>query len=220
MDEKRWDEWGEVFTEDAEIDTTEDAPQARFAGRANIVAFVSGAVGPAVTIHHGHMPEIEILGPGRARGIWAMEDHLEFPGDPPAFIVDGRGHYHEEYEKGVDGQLADQAPTARAALALSRGPSRDPAAGMTRGASRSRKRRSTDVGRAMGRAAFTRASAPSTSVARPRRSTARIAKVGARPTPESQWITTPPGVAAISSSRASTAASSGGMAPSSTGRLR
>ena len=104
MDEKRWDDWGGVFTEDAEIDTTDDAPQAKVAGRANIVAFVSGAVGQAVTVHHGHMPEIEILGPGRARGIWAMEDHLEFPGDPPSFVVDGRGHYHEEYERGADGR--------------------------------------------------------------------------------------------------------------------
>lgn len=103
MDQKRWDEWGDVFAEDAEIDVTDEVPDARVAGRANIVAFVSGAVGQAVTIHHGHMPEIELASASRARGIWAMEDHLEFPGDPP-FVVDGRGHYHEEYEKGSDGR--------------------------------------------------------------------------------------------------------------------
>jgi hypothetical protein len=104
MDQKRWAEWGDVFAEDAEIDVTGDAPDARASGREQIVAFVSGAVGAAITVHHGHMPEIEIVSPGRARGVWAMEDHLEFPGDPPAFTVNGRGHYHEEYEKGADGK--------------------------------------------------------------------------------------------------------------------
>ncbi|MBY0280094.1 nuclear transport factor 2 family protein [Candidatus Binatia bacterium] len=103
LDTKRWQEWGEVFTVDAHLDTTDDAPHAGADGRDAIVALVSGAVGQAVTVHHGHMPEIEITGPSSARGIWAMEDRLEFPGDPPALVVHGRGHYHEEYERAADG---------------------------------------------------------------------------------------------------------------------
>ena len=103
LDKKLWPEFGEVFAEDAHLDSSGDAPQAVATGRAAIVAMVSGAVGEAVTIHHGHMPEIEIFAPGRARGIWAMEDYLEFPGDPPALVVHGRGHYLEEYERGADG---------------------------------------------------------------------------------------------------------------------
>jgi hypothetical protein len=47
MDLKRWAEWGDVFTDDAEIDTADDAPDARVPGRARIVAFVSSAVGAA-----------------------------------------------------------------------------------------------------------------------------------------------------------------------------
>ncbi len=103
LDQKRWEEWGQLFSEDAELDTTQEAPDARASGRDAIVALVSGAVGQAVTVHHGHMPEIELLAEGRARGTWAMEDHLEFPGDPPTLVIHGRGHYHEEYEKGSDG---------------------------------------------------------------------------------------------------------------------
>ncbi|MBM4245503.1 MAG: nuclear transport factor 2 family protein [Deltaproteobacteria bacterium] len=103
LDTKCWEEWGDVFTEDASLDTTDDAPHAQAQGRAAIVALVSGAVGRAVTVHHGHMPEIELTGPTTARGVWAMEDHLEFPGDPPALVVHGRGHYHEEYERSPDG---------------------------------------------------------------------------------------------------------------------
>jgi len=103
LDTKRWQEWGEVFTADAQLDTSDDAPHAVATGRDAIVALVSGAVGAAVTVHHGHMPEIELTGAQSARGTWAMEDYLEFPGDPPALTLHGRGHYFEEYAKGADG---------------------------------------------------------------------------------------------------------------------
>ncbi len=105
MDEKRWDEWGQCFTEDATLDTSQDgAPVVH--GRANIQKMVSGAVDAAITVHHGHMPEIEITGSNSARGIWSMEDYLEFPGElpgEPGFTLHGRGHYREEYEKCSDG---------------------------------------------------------------------------------------------------------------------
>lgn len=101
MDEKRWDDWGQCFTENATLDTREDgAPIVQ--GRDQIQKMVGGAVDAAITIHHGHTPEIEITGEQSARGIWAMEDYLEFPGSPP-FTIHGRGHYHEEYEKCADG---------------------------------------------------------------------------------------------------------------------
>jgi hypothetical protein len=103
LDQKRWHDFGQVFTENGHLDSSGDAPQAVATGREAIVDMVSRGVGAAVTVHHGHMPEIEILAPGRARGIWAMEDYLEFPGDPPSLVVHGRGHYHEEYEKDAGG---------------------------------------------------------------------------------------------------------------------
>ena len=37
-------------------------------GARNIRQFVQGSVGPVVTVHHGHMPEIEITSPTTARG--------------------------------------------------------------------------------------------------------------------------------------------------------
>jgi hypothetical protein len=101
MDEKRWDDFGACFSEDATLDTREDgAPIVH--GRSNIQKLVSGAVAPAITVHHGHMPEIEITGERSATGVWSMEDYLEFPGSPP-FTLHGRGHYHERYAKGDDG---------------------------------------------------------------------------------------------------------------------
>jgi hypothetical protein len=42
------------------------------------------------------MPEIELLSPTEARGIWAMFDYVEFK---PLRGIRGYGHYHEEYRK-------------------------------------------------------------------------------------------------------------------------
>ena len=59
-------------------------------------------VGDVTTVHHGHMPEIEILSPTTARGVWAMEDKLRWPEGSPIQTMHGYGHYHETYEL-VDG---------------------------------------------------------------------------------------------------------------------
>ena len=94
MDTKEWDAWGEVFTQDARLQWGESEADSA-TGRANIVAAVRQAVDPAVTCHHGHMPEIEILSAERARGIWAMYDRV----DHPDYLLEGYGHYSEEYHK-------------------------------------------------------------------------------------------------------------------------
>ena len=53
-----------------------------------------------VTVHHGHMPEIEVTSDTTATGIWALQDLLRWPDGHELY---GYGHYHEEYEK-VDGR--------------------------------------------------------------------------------------------------------------------
>jgi hypothetical protein len=53
------------------------------------------------SVHHGHMPEIEITDENNARGIWAMMDYLENPG-MSHYI--GYGHYHEQYRRCDDGK--------------------------------------------------------------------------------------------------------------------
>ena len=76
-------------------------PENPVTGPAAIAAFIQGAVEHLVTIHHGHMPEIEITSPTTASGIWAMEDILQAPGGEN--LVQGWGHYHETYER-IDGR--------------------------------------------------------------------------------------------------------------------
>ena len=97
MDTKQWQTWGELFTEDAEMRSSPD-PEERFVGREEIVSKVSGYLADAVTVHHGHMPEIEIHG-DTATGIWAMHDYVEMP----QLVLRGWGHYHEEYAREAGG---------------------------------------------------------------------------------------------------------------------
>jgi uncharacterized protein (TIGR02246 family) len=99
MDTKDWAAMRQVFADDVAVDTT-DAGGGVVAGADEFVAFLRKVIGDVVTVHHGHMPEIEITSPTTATGIWAMEDMVRLANDTE---MHGYGHYHETYEK-VDGQ--------------------------------------------------------------------------------------------------------------------
>jgi hypothetical protein len=99
MDTKDWDAMSEVFAADLEGDFTEDAGGRVIHGRDKFMSYVRAAVGNVTTVHHGHMPEIEIDSPTTAHGVWAMEDELWWPEGSPIKYMHGYGHYHESYEK-------------------------------------------------------------------------------------------------------------------------
>ncbi len=107
VDHKRWEEWGELFTEDvtavyynAPRDRPNDGlPELQCTGRTNLVEAVRRALSKVLSVHQGHMPEIEITSPTTARGIWAMFDYLRLPN----CIFKGYGHYEEEYVKETNG---------------------------------------------------------------------------------------------------------------------
>jgi len=90
MDTKQWDQWGDVFTEDAHLAASPD-PNETFHGRADIVKRVSAVLRDARTVHHGHMPEIDLTSPTTAVGIWAMEDMLRWPDGGPMRTLHGYG---------------------------------------------------------------------------------------------------------------------------------
>ena len=102
MDTKDWSGFGECFAPDAVMDMTSEGSVVT-TGNREIAAFVEDAVGDVTTVHHGHMPEIEVLSPTTASGIWAMEDMLRWPDGAPFGEMHGYGHYHETYRK-VDGE--------------------------------------------------------------------------------------------------------------------
>jgi 3-phenylpropionate/cinnamic acid dioxygenase small subunit len=99
MDTKQWEAFGSVFTSEAEIDVRQDAgaEAGQVRGRERIVESIRSAVDAARTVHHGHMPEIEVTGPGTARGTWSMYDYVEWPAGDARRGFHGFGHYSETY---------------------------------------------------------------------------------------------------------------------------
>ena len=119
MDTKDWDRYASFHTDDVVSDswasdgaaqpdraTREAGGDASTAGRvcggaaltAAIRATLDGDV-PVTSVHHGHTPEIEVTSAVTARGVWAMEDRLQFDADGRREWLHGFGHYHEEYRK-------------------------------------------------------------------------------------------------------------------------
>lgn len=95
MDTKQWDEMRQVFTDGVVVDTSESGGGV-VRGADEFMAFLRETLGDVVTVHHGHMPEIEVTSPTTATGIWALQDLLVWP-DGTRLL--GFGYYHETYEK-------------------------------------------------------------------------------------------------------------------------
>jgi uncharacterized protein (TIGR02246 family) len=96
LDTKDWDLYRSVFTDDMVF---------TYLGTGDVVegldAFMDYASGLTMTsVHHGHMPEIDLTSPDSATGIWSMEDHVRWD---DGFETHGYGHYFETYEK-VEGR--------------------------------------------------------------------------------------------------------------------
>lgn len=119
MDTKDWDGLAKVFAPDAVFDLREVSSvrnpltgewkppygdeSAVHQGHANVLKMIRDAVAHRVTVHHGHMGEIEITGEDTARGIWAMEDVVvNAPGGEP-INMHGSGHYHDTYVRLAEG---------------------------------------------------------------------------------------------------------------------
>jgi SnoaL-like domain len=95
MDTKDWDGMRRVFCDDVQIDTSGSGGSV-ITGADGFLNFLRGAIGDAVTVHHGHTPEIDLTSATTATGIWAMEDMLRWPDGRE---LHGFGHYHETYSK-------------------------------------------------------------------------------------------------------------------------
>lgn len=100
LDHKDWDFWRrEVWAPDARLIVPEAGKDE--VGVDAVIAYVSEATADQVSVHHGHMPIIDIHSDTTAAGVWAMEDRLyrtkEHPLADGAIFLHGFGHYHETY---------------------------------------------------------------------------------------------------------------------------
>ncbi len=95
MDTKDWAGMRRVFTADVVVDTTASGGGIA-TGADAFVEFLQATLDGAVTVHHGHMPEIDITSPATATGIWALQDVIVWP---DGTRLHGYGHYHETYAR-------------------------------------------------------------------------------------------------------------------------
>jgi hypothetical protein len=98
MDSKDWDGLAAVFTPDVEIDMRGEGGGVT-TSVAEYLPYLRANIETVTTVHHGHMPEIELSSATTATGIWAMEDELWWPEGSPLRHLHGYGHYHETYVK-------------------------------------------------------------------------------------------------------------------------
>jgi uncharacterized protein (TIGR02246 family) len=98
LDAKDWALYASVFAEDVLVDLSRAGGEV-YRGREAFVAYAQ-ALPFIQSVHHGHMPEIELTSDTTATGIWSMED-FNFWEDGTQ--NHGYGHYFETYEK-ADGQ--------------------------------------------------------------------------------------------------------------------
>lgn len=106
VDYKKWDSLrNEVFSEDCEVLMAEVRPEP-YHGPDELLRVFEAQLVNVKTIHHGHMPIIELTSSTTATGLWAMEDILFVPAGKwkgAGGRFHGYGHYHEEYVKGDGG---------------------------------------------------------------------------------------------------------------------
>lgn len=109
VDTKDWQGYQSLFTPDisfkwGESDVVRHGPE----GKMQLIR-ETGLFDRMKSVHHGFTPEIEILSPTTAKGVWAMEDLLYYPAglEPrtktellkPGESMHGFGHYYETYTK-------------------------------------------------------------------------------------------------------------------------
>ncbi len=101
LDLKLWDEMRECFVEDAS--SAYGDGKFSFQGREQILKFLIDAMNrpTALSMHHGHHPEIEFTSDTTAVGVWAFAD--VFIDLDAGMTIRGGAFYHDEYVK-VDGR--------------------------------------------------------------------------------------------------------------------
>jgi hypothetical protein len=105
VDTKAWAAFAELFEDDATAEFPSDQPGLTLRGREEIAGQIAALLDDVTSLHQGYMPELELTSPTAAKGVWAMEDRLEWPADAPggARRLHGWGHYHETYRKSAAG---------------------------------------------------------------------------------------------------------------------
>lgn len=102
VDIEDWEAFEDLFLPDALFYRGEGDDDI-IRGRATFVQQIvaSHTAAEARTIHHCHMPEIDVVDAATARGIWALFDYGDriWYANGRREAYQGYGHYYEEYRK-------------------------------------------------------------------------------------------------------------------------
>ena len=107
IDEKQWDDFVDLFTEDSVLRFFDSAGGLTFSCTYAEIDSLITRLANSLSIHQVFSSELELTSPDEASGIWAMEDIVFL--DPEAAsvasfsVLHGFGHYRETYRK-VDGR--------------------------------------------------------------------------------------------------------------------
>jgi uncharacterized protein (TIGR02246 family) len=93
LDTKDWEVYAGVFAEDCVVDLRRAGGEL-YRGRESFAAYARSLT--MKSVHHGHMPEIDLAGPTTATGVWVLEDYNIWDDGSQNH---GWGHYLETYEK-------------------------------------------------------------------------------------------------------------------------
>lgn len=96
IDQHDWQLWREqVFAPEASLSIPSIG--LTVTGAEAIIAWVKERWKNMISVHHAHMPDLEILSPTEARGRWAMDDRLYRRSAPHQLLLHGFGYYDETY---------------------------------------------------------------------------------------------------------------------------
>ena len=98
IDVKDWATYEAVHAADHVSDVDGDEPWVGAKENTERLAKLHRELG-IVSVHHAHSPQIELLSPIRAAGIWAMECYLFWHQGEEEHHIHAFGFYHETYEK-------------------------------------------------------------------------------------------------------------------------
>ena len=104
MDTKQWDALAQLFTPGLRVLSPNG--ELWMSGGPAFGASLRTSLEHSVSVHQGFMGEVEIIDAVRARGVWAMQDVIEWEDRHPREgwkSIVGRGHYHETYRR-LEGQ--------------------------------------------------------------------------------------------------------------------
>lgn len=101
VDTKQWKLLRSLFVDCAFFDIS-----LAIEGPDQFITFVIELLEHAVSVHHGHTPEIKFLDAERARAVWQMFDWVEYrvKRADGTFGWQGWGYYEDEYVRDGDGQ--------------------------------------------------------------------------------------------------------------------